>query len=343
MPNKTNIEWCDVSVNPLRARHDGKRGWSCAKISPGCLHCYSEAINHRFGNGLDYNGAGVKAAEHYLEMKELGEILRFKRKPPFKNGRTRCMVFPFDMTDLYGDWVPDHVIDTFMAVVALRPDVDFMVLTKRAERLPVYWNSPDLPHRIYNVIFDWINAGTHGFLGKQLSRAMRLHVATAKTSLDGMYWPLPLANLWQGVSVEDQTRADQRLPELAEANVAVRFVSYEPLLELVDPTEWICRTDLGIIGGESGAGARPCDLAWIEALVCEHKANGVACFVKQIGSNATAWCPEHRGNPLLGPFVSNTIRHPKGGDPAEWPEELRVRQFPFLEQKDGQATAVGRG
>jgi protein gp37 len=332
VPTKTNIEWTDLSCNPLRARHDGKRGWSCAKTSPGCLNCYSEAINRRFGNGLDYDGAGVKAAEHYLEMKELGEILRFRPKPPFKNGRSRCMVFPFDMTDVFGAWVPDHVIDTFMAVVALRPDVDFMVLTKRADRLPAYFNSPDLGRRVYVKIANWLNESqAKGFLGKQYSRVELLVAKTARSDcLNNLFWPMPLANWWQGVSAEDQTRANHRLPKLCEANVAVRFASFEPLLGEIAATDFMGPggLDLGIIGGESGSGARPCKMEWIRSLIAQHKEFGAACFVKQLGSKAEEWNAAYRPH---GPFISNTMAHSKGGDPSEWHPSLRVREFPSVE------------
>lgn len=338
MPTKTSIEWTDYSVNPLRARNAaGGRGWSCQKISPGCLNCYSEAINKRFGNGLDYDGAGVKAASHYLEMKELGELLRFRPRPPFKNGRDRCMVFPFDMTDVFGHWVPDSVIDTFMATVALRPDVDFMVLTKRADRLPEYFNAPDLGRRIFRIITKWLDDGAaKGFLGKQWDRVEKLgSQSVVGNTYDDMAWPMPLPNWWQGVSAEDQTRADHRLPLLQQANVAVRFVSWEPLLGPIEANEdWFANDphnwakppiDLGIIGGESGAGSRPCNAEWVRSLIGQHQKNGVACFVKQLGA-------EPRPSALPSDVAVRYIKHSKGGDPAEWPLDLRVRQFPKQEQ-----------
>jgi len=79
------------------------------------------------------------------------------------------------------------------------------------------------------------------------------------------------------------------------------------------------RLDWVIAGGESGPGARPCDVAWIESIVQQCREASVPCFVKQLGAK---------------PYDSRDQRHfvdiadKKGGDPSEWPESLRVRQFP---------------
>src|SRR5207253_294171 len=94
-------------------------------------------------------------------------------------------------------------------------------------------------------------------------------------------WRFPLPNVHLGVSVEDQQRADERIPLLLQTPAVVRWVSYEPALGPVDFTrlgavlypqdalnpemngalggpslDWI------VIGGESGAGARAFDIAW---------------------------------------------------------------------------------
>jgi protein gp37 len=92
-----------------------------------------------------------------------------------------------------------------------------------------------------------------------------------------------------------------------------------------------------IAGGESGPGARPCDVAWIRSLVEQCRAARVACFVKQLGAHprgdrfdlsesafveadASGWDEAHRALPL---------RNRKGGDPPEWAADLRVREFPL--------------
>jgi protein gp37 len=124
----------------------------------------------------------------------------------------------------------------------------------------------------------------------------------------------PLANVWLGVSVEDQERADERIPHLLRTPAAVRFLSVEPLLGPVDlrgPLSVIDVHDLRddplasqllaeavregrgdspraigwcIVGGESGDGARPMRVEWARSLVEQCRAAGVATFVKQWGS-----------------------------------------------------------
>lgn len=79
-----------------------------------------------------------------------------------------------------------------------------------------------------------------------------------------------------------------------------------------------------IVGGESGVRARPMDVAWARSLVQQCRSAGVAVFVKQLG-----WRPYQRTSDDLGPQVElMEPRDRKGGDMAEWPEDLRVREFP---------------
>jgi protein gp37 len=120
----------------------------------------------------------------------------------------------------------------------------------------------------------------------------------------------PLPNLWLGTSVEDQ-RVAHRIAALQQTPAVLRFLSCEPLLGPLpaldlDGVGWV------IVGGESGPGARPLDLAWVREVRDQAQAVGVPVFVKQLGSR---WARQHGG-------------HPKGGDPARWPVDLRLRQLP---------------
>ncbi len=152
-----------------------------------------------------------------------------------------------------------------------------------------------------------------------------------------------LPNVWLGASVESQRYAP-RLDVLARVPAPILFVSAEPLLGPLDLRSWMPgywqagsthenpqyteRWDLDgspvnplywvICGGESGTGARPMDLAWARDVVRQCQSAGVACFVKQLGSR---WASLERNE-------WGYRNNPKGGDPAEWPYDLRVREMP---------------
>jgi protein gp37 len=130
------------------------------------------------------------------------------------------------------------------------------------------------------------------------------------------HWP---AHVWPGTTVEDQRRANERLPHLTSLPSAQKFVSAEPLLERVDISRWLrsrtaarpCTDAVTwvITGGESGTSARPCADEWLESIVEQCRAAGRAPFVKQLGARAG-------------------LRHRKGGDIGEFPASLQVREFP---------------
>ena len=133
-----------------------------------------------------------------------------------------------------------------------------------------------------------------------------------------------LPNVWLGTSTESQATLDQRLPFLMDTAAAVRFLSMEPLLELVeiDPDDIGSRDAEGryldwvIVGGESGPKARGFDIQWAREIIAECGFAGVPVFVKQLGSR---------------PFSSKHeihLKDSKGGDMDEWPSDLCVREFP---------------
>ncbi len=87
--------------------------------------------------------------------------------------------------------------------------------------------------------------------------------------------------------------------------------------------------DWVIVGGESGPNARPCNIDWISSIVRQCEDAGVACFVKQIGARPTYFDDGGMTGAEL-PDAPYQSQDPKGGDPAEWPEDLRIRQLPSL-------------
>lgn len=282
---KTSIAWTDRSANPIRARHrvTGAVGWHCVKISPGCAHCYAAAMNGWRGTGQPYTTRSTDEIELFFDTKPLEEISRLRNK--------RQRIFVCDMTDLFLDAIQDEWIDRIFAHVAFNWQHTYQVLTKRPERALVY--------------FERLN-GRNGLCANLGDSSVCV-------------WPLP--NLHLGVSVEDQATANTRIPILLQIPAAVRFVSAEPLLSHVDLGLAITGLDWVIVGGESGRGARPCDLAWIRSIRDQCRAAGVPAFLKQLGSAPFDVAEADR-------LLDLGVRDPKGGDPAEWPADLRVREFP---------------
>jgi protein gp37 len=169
---------------------------------------------------------------------------------------------------------------------------------------------------------------------------------------------VPLANVWIGASIVNQEEADRDIPKLLATPAAKRFVSYEPALGPVNFDEWLDDRAGGvpgvsyrdaptrgldwiIVGGESsqgGAKARPFNIEWARSTVEQCRAAGIACFVKQFGSNPGVHVDGDALDDVLdlprdgmpGRFypLDPPLRDRAGADPAEWPADLRTQQFP---------------
>jgi protein gp37 len=303
---ETSIEWTDKTWNPVRG---------CSRVSPGCENCYAERTAARFaGAGQPFEGLvriGRQGARWTGKMRlvseKLLEPLRW-RKP--------ARVFVNSMSDLFHEALADDAIDQVIAVMLLSPQHTFQVLTKRAERMAAHLNDPALYDRV-------------------LAAANRIRDQRPDLFQVGISNPTthPASWIWWGVSVEDQHRADERIPHLLRVPAAVRFLSCEPLLELVDlglalrtvrNGKNASNVDWVIVGGESGHGARPFRLGWARSIIDQCRAASVPVFVKQMGSRPV-------GALFDGGFDGIEripLRDRKGGDPDEWPEHLNVREFP---------------
>ena len=295
MSAQSSIEWTDRTWNPVTG---------CTKVSAGCKNCYAETIAKRFWKGRKFTN--VRCHEDRID-----DPLKW-RKP--------CRIFVNSMSDLFHEDVPYDFIVRVLDVMHEARRHTFQVLTKRSQRM---------------------------------IEVMRAYTCAAPQNLP--------PNLWLGVSVENQAAADERIPILLKAPAAVRFLSCEPILGELHLSQWLeseldryCRDDCFgipvnanrakvdwvIVGGESGPGARPCDVEWIRSIVKQCKAAGIPVFVKQLGANIIAGNPcdpiDQFPNDALPRFSQGPdeftaqlhLRDRKGGNPAEWPADLRVREFP---------------
>jgi protein gp37 len=364
--NRTSIEWCNrpetdgprgaFTWNPIRARKlelvdeghramvdSGRTGTFCTRISPGCTHCYASAINMRFGTGEEYTVPNLSHHKFFIDERILAEPLK-RRKP--------ATIFVGDMFDLFHEAITDGQILRVILAAARAPQHTFQFLTKRPQRMHEWFMrwadtleddyEPKLARGPEAVRAAHKSGRAHLF-ASMLDSMGQPPAGAAYPLYDWMEgisrWPASFyfRHFWLGVSVEDQQRADERIPLLLQTPAAVRFLSVEPQLEPVDlgwylanlpedeewpPHHYPGKIDWIICGGESGPGARPFNLSWAKSLLEQCRAASVPFFMKQVGA-----LPDPRNSNIASGRARRSI---KGSDPTEWPEHLRVREFPAL-------------
>lgn len=284
----TSIAWADYTFNPW---------WGCEKVSPACAHCYAESWAKRTGQAI----WGKDAPRRFFGPKHWNEPLKWDRKAHEAGERRR--VFCASMADVFENRSElDEHRNRLWPLMLATSNLDWMLLTKRPEMVEQC------------VPENW---------------------------LDGV-WP---RNVWLGVTAENQATADARIPLLLRTPAAVRFVSYEPALGPIDFKPWLTSLptsgpgwklsagaaleiadialDWIIVGGESGHHSRAFDLAWARSAVKQCRAVAVPVFVKQLG--AVAFDSFY----LAGATDQRIyLKDRKGGDIDEFPEGLKVREFP---------------
>jgi protein gp37 len=324
MASNSSIEWTGATWTAIRAivktdageiakaknynslihiatRMAGHVGPHCERVSPGCEHCYSETNNSRClpfnGTGLPFDRRTRDLVDIFVDENILTQPLRWK---------TPKKVFVCSQTDLFGEWVPDEVIDRVFAVMGKCPQHTFQVLTKRADRMKEYASS---------ICLDWKNVwlGVSVENQEQADKRIPLLLQT------------PSAVRW--VSAE---------PLLGPVDFSRGFRIREGLkqdaLYGTEGLRWI------VVGGESGPGARPFNIEWARQIVSQCKAGNVPVFVKQLGANPFLHVEQQSGDVAIPggrmKFSSLTyessisLNDRKGGDFSEFPPELQVREFP---------------
>ena len=327
MAETTAISWADSTWNP----------WiGCTKVGPGCDHCYASVSTPARTLGVVW-GAGQPRrrtseanwrkplawnARPFYECPDCGWRGETKSNCPSCAAEVttaRRRVFCASLADVFDNEVPDEWRGDLWGLIASTPNLDWLLLTKRignaAKMLP----------------------------GNRATGAV-------------------LPNIWLGATIVNQEEADRDIPKLLATPAAKRFVSYEPALGPVDfgllgtlpkdqfPGDVMVhqRLDWILVGGESaqpGYPARPFDIQWARDTVRQCREAGVAVFVKQMGSalrvrndSMEEWrdedafsdaIPEEYQPAYQGELVCIRLKDRAGADPAEWPEDLRVREFPI--------------
>lgn len=310
--SKTSIEWCH---RPGTIPETWNPTTGCNKVSPGCKFCYAEVMHRRLRKmqPKKYFRPFLAGAYPYEPALEI----------PLKWKKPRT-VFVDSMSDLFHENIPFDYIDKVFAVMAMTPQHTYQICTKRADRMHEYM--------------------TKRFDMGEIERLDLVQEFFTKLVGDGGYPELPwvwenygkdddgldqggdwiydapevpfLPNVWLMVTVEDQKRAQERIPLLLDTPAAIRGVSMEPLLEKVSlvlnypigpelqwtmyhdvlqGSEWSYdieskgpakKLDWVVVGGESGRKARVPHPDWFRSIQNHCKIAGVPFFFKQWGE----WC-----------------------------------------------------
>lgn len=266
----------------------------CTKVSPGCDNCYAEQRNKRFHGGSHW-GVGATRLVRSDSYRQGPENWNRDHDAFFSLHGRRRRVFCSSLADVFDNEAPGGQRERLWNLIRKTPNLDWLLLTKRVGN--VKGMLPD----------DW-----------------------------GECW----SNVWLGATIVNQDEADRDIIKLLNIPAHIRFLSMEPLLGEVDltkeylaarmggeypfkavPREYrtslLDRLDWVIVGGESGPSARPFVLEHAKTIVQDCKSAGVPVFVKQLGAR-----------PTNGEGVAHAITDKKGKRMDEWPEELRVREFP---------------
>lgn len=285
----TKISWTDGTKNFWEG---------CTKVSSGCANCYAETRDRRFHDG-EHWGMGrprkksVSALANLVredQAADRGDFIececgiRHWAKTPCECGNrtgrpTRIVQFVMSLGDFFDPEVPDDWrLEALIAMMDAKAS-DFMVLTKR-------------PHLVLDL------------LGKAAAIAPH-HVRERIVAwIDGIEVPL---NIAIGTSIESHHVATARLEALTTIPAARRFVSAEPLLECwgAELIPFAPLIDLVIVGGESGAAARPMNPAWAQFLEVNCDVLGIGFHFKQWGEWIPSriveadWTLPHAGNLMI--------------------------------------------
>lgn len=259
----------------------------CTKVSPGCAHCYAEGMAKRLrAMGQEkyadvVDDNGRWTGHIWLGDEKLVELPLTWRKPR--------MVFVDSMSDLFHESVPFEFIKRVFYTMM---DADwhiFQVLTKRARRALEF--------------FGWLEQSYENWAGLY----------------DDFAHLYP--NIWLLASVEDQKRADERIPYVLQWPTAVKGLSMEPLLGPVNlwsdanytlsdgsigsAFDWGKGVNWVIVGGESGPNARPMHPDWARSIRDQCQVVEVPFFFKQWGE----WAPDC----LCSGSVCKSIYRPNPG------------------------------
>lgn len=336
MGQTTGIAWTDGTANFW---------WGCQRVSPGCEHCYAEtlAVTRR-----KLKVWGPPSTTERVRMKGIWrDVAKWNAEAAAAGVRKR--VFVSSMADVFEDhpqiapWRAEA-----LALLESCTSLDVQLLTKRPQNIramvPPAWLKAWPAHVwVGCTVEDQKRAAER--IPELLKVPARVRFLSCEPLLEAVDLDPPTCPTCGG---HDAVLADNgATPMCAEHDDEMAFGAWLDARadERQRGVSWV------IVGGESGPGARPFDMQWARSIVAQCRAAGVPAFVKQMGDNPVDGALTdivgpgggvHYTRPAGDPIEDEARSRPgyslrphraalrahHGADPNEWPEDLRVQEFP---------------
>lgn len=352
MAENSKIEW---------TTHTFQAWEGCQKVSDGCKFCYAEERDNRYHGGEHWGPKGTRkmmsdaywkqplkwdkaASDDYLNHLSEEPLYDEGELEPYQRPRVFCA----SLADVFEDRPELHAPRLrLFELIRQTPHLDWLLLTKRPENiLPAIEEAKVLAAR-KDSLWNWLHSWFIGrilpanvWLGtsvenqeaadKRIPELLKVPAVVRFLSCEPLLGPValpceeprPLAESFiKGILCEDPHCARKSKHCPGEFGCRAHLSKYD------EKIDWV------IAGGESGPNARPFNLQWARGIVQQCQAVGVSVFVKQFG--AQWYDPDQmrgvRGScivPVDSPFQFVKPTDKKGGNWDEWPDDLKVREFP---------------
>ena len=291
MGDRTGIEYLDATWNPLKG---------CSRESSGCVNCWAERMAARFYRkgesfyGLTKNGKWTGDVKLYPH--ELIKPVRWKR--PRRIG----VCFMGDLFHGNANWIDQAAV---FGSMLMSPQHQFLVLTKHPKNYSNFIDLLGRPSFRKLLLSDYPQIDPSLLPAQICVQIARIKTAEHRFDYNKIVdTTFPPKNVWFGTSVENQEVANVRVKDWLEAPAFHKWLSIEPLLGAINIDEAMygsveseryascafgfvdgfgCEifVEWVVVGGESGPGYRPMDLAWARSLRDECAGAGVPFFFKQ--------------------------------------------------------------
>jgi protein gp37 len=372
MAEATKIQWTDSTFNPWRGCTKIASGCAncyaetLAKRNPGTLGIWGPngkrvlASDKMWREPVKWNAEAAKSGEQHrvfcASLADIfedwkGEIVDAKGAVLVKNfwERAKPPANPKDFEPL----TLDDVRVRLFKLIDATPNLTWQILTKRPQNIRKMWPCPTCHAMTQPGDGTW---GCDACDGEGTGKGFRKNVHLLYSASDQESLEAGIGELLKcrdlvpvlGLSLEPLVGPIDLSKYLQIGRCKSRGPSPEhyrcglpkghgphphsSLIPTGSPWFGLRELDWVIVGGESGHGARPCNVAWIRSIVRQCKDAGVPCFVKQLGTLPESENDADAANSkwTKTKFALNTLmlNDMKGGDWDEWPEDLRVREFP---------------